>query len=283
MNEKSGLREGNVLPLRGVKKSNLWRGSMPFSQGSKKRGQLTLMIMVAVILVMAIILFFFYFGRNIATDTPPSSAPRATIEKCVSDSVQLSINSVLEYGGVIVPRLAVSYRNHSYNYLCYIDTYYKKCYNYYPMLNRVAEEEIRVNSHDLVGECFSVLLEDYKSRGFDVDEETLDYRVEIVPGSVRLHIKKKIGAIKGGSIIEFEDFDMKVPSDLYELLNIARKVVNSEAKNCYFENNGFMILYPNYNMSRVDHYESKIYEVQNRKTKELLKFAIRSCAYAPGF
>lgn len=257
--------------------------SLRFFRGAQKRGQLAVFIMATVLLVMVIILLFFYFGRNIETNIPPSSALRATIEKCVSDSVQLSINSVLEYGGVIVPRLSVSYRNHSYNYLCYVDTYYQKCYNYYPMLNRVAEEEIRKDSHDLVDECFDVLVEDFKSRGFDVEDGVLDYNVEIVPGSVRLQIKKDISAVKGGSINDFEDFDMKIPSDLYELINIARKVVNSEAKNCYFENNGFMILYPAYNMSRVDYYESKIYEVENRKTKETFKFAVRSCAYAPGF
>jgi hypothetical protein len=250
---------------------------------NEKRGQVTPLIMISVLVVMVIILLFFYFGRNIETDVPPSSAPRASIEKCVSDSVQLSINSALDYGGVVVPRLAVSYNNHSYNYLCYIDEYYKKCYNYYPMLNLVAEEEIRKDSFDLVDECFDVLLEDFESRGFNVEGESLDYNVEIVPGSVRLRVKKDITVTKGGSVDKFENFDMKIPSDLYELLNIARKVVNSEAKYCYFENNGFMILYPSYNMTRVDYYENKIYEVQNRKTKEILKFAIRSCAYAPGF
>ena len=248
-----------------------------------KKAQVTLFIIVGVVILLGIVLFFFLFAKDFYVEVPPTKAPRNFIELCVEDSVNPSIRSVLDYGGLIEPRFTIMRNNHHYNYLCYTDTYYTKCYNYYPMLRRISEEEIRKDSVDRISECFDFLIEDYKSRGFDVESGQLDYNVEIVPGSVRLRINKPINVRRGESADSFENFNMKIPSDLYELIVIARNIVNQEAEFCYFEHNGFMILYPQYNITRIDYLESKIYEVQNRRTKEVLKFATRSCPYAPGF
>lgn len=248
-----------------------------------KRGQLTIFVILGILIVLGILVFLFFFAKNIVPDYSAPKSPRGVLEKCIGDSVQPSINAVLDYGGLISPIVSIPYKNHSYNYLCYTDQYYTKCYNYYPMLNSIVEEQIRQNTVDLVDDCFIFLLDDYKSRGFDISGGELEYSVEVVPGSVRLRISKDISTTNGESADVFSDFDMKIPSDLFELIEIARNVVNQEAEFCYFENNGFMVMYPLYNMSRVDYDESKIYEVENRKTKEVFKFAIRSCAYAPGF
>ncbi len=250
----------------------------------EKRGQVTLFVIVGVLIILAILVVFFFFGKSIVESVSPFKSPRTFTEKCIADSVQLSINSVLENGGLVAPRLpSISYKDHSYNYLCYAKEYYTKCYNYYPMLSRIAEEQIRQNTVESVEGCFDFLIEDYESRGLDVTEKDLDYSVEVVPGSVRLRVEKQISTNTGESSNVFEAYDLKIPSDLFELIEIARNVVNQEAEFCYFENNGFMVIYPLYNMSRIDYDGSKIYEVENRKTKEVFKFATRSCAYAPGF
>lgn len=248
-----------------------------------RRGQLTLFVLIGFVIVMGVVALLFFWGKGIVSDVPTPKSPRIVLEKCIADSVQPSINAVLDYGGLIAPALSIPYKNHSYNYLCYTGEFYTKCYNYYPMLNRIAEEQIRQNTVELVDECFDDLLDDYESRGFDVTRGELEYSVEVVPGSVRLRIKKEMSTTTGESTDVFDAYGMKIPSDLYELIEIARNVVNSEAEFCFFENNGFMVLYPLYNMSRIDYDGSKIYEVENRKTKEVFRFATRSCAYAPGF
>ena len=77
-------------------------------------------------------------------------------------------------------------------------------------------------------------------------------------------------------------FDETVLSPSNELVKISRDVVNSESKFCNFEYNGYMILYPDYNIKRMDYYGSKLYSVIDRKTNTEFKFAVRSCAYPPG-
>lgn len=248
-----------------------------------KRAQVTIFIIIGVVFILAIILFFFLFVNEPEPFIPPSTTPRNFIEQCVMDSVQPSIDSVLEYGGLIGPRNFIMRNDHEYNYLCFTDQYYAKCINKYPMLKRITQEEIRKDSVDRINECFDYLVRDYESRGFEVEHKPLDYTVQIVPGSIRLLLQKNIVASKETDVQEFDDFDMQIPSDLYELISFAREIVNQEAEFCYFESNGFMILYPKYNVTRFDFVESKIYELQNRQTKETLKFAIRSCPFPPGF
>ena len=105
----------------------------------------------------------------------------------------------------------------------------------------------------------------------------------MVPGSVRLRINKEISTTRDdGSVDSFDNFDTRIPSDLYDLIGITRQIVNQEAEYCYFENNGFMMLYPTYNITKTSYRASKLYEVQHRHTKETMKFAVRSCPYAPG-
>ncbi|MGK0209293.1 MAG: hypothetical protein ACI83O_000565 [Patescibacteria group bacterium] len=249
-----------------------------------KRGQLTLFVLAGVLIILAIVVFFLFFGADIETSEAPTKSPRVFIERCIFDAVTPSIIAVLANGGLIDTAFAIKYKDHDYNYLCYNGDYYGKCYNNYPMLQRISEEQIRSDSVLRVDECFTELFDDYDSRGLGVTENgVLNYSVEIIPGSVRLRVNREFSATKGESNEIFTDFDMTIPTDLYDLIGVARGIVNSEAQYCYFETNGFMVLYPEYNVSRFDYYESKIYEVQNRQTKEVLAFAVRSCAYAPGF
>jgi hypothetical protein len=249
----------------------------------QKRGQITIFIIVGVLILIGLLLYFLIFAEVVVMEEPPSRIPRNFVEECVYDSVKPSIDTVFEYGGFTVPRLAITRNDHPYTYLCYSDLYHDKCRSMYPMLVHITESQIKQDSVERIEECFDFLEDDYRRRGFDVESEPLEYRVEIVPRSVRLRINKPMSLVKGETLENFERFDFKIPSDLYDIIAISHRIVNQEAEFCYFESNGFMVLYPKYNITRIDYLESKIYHIQNRQTKEVLKFATRSCAYAPGF
>jgi len=66
------------------------------------------------------------------------------------------------------------------------------------------------------------------------------------------------------------------------LVRIARDVVNSESQYCNFEYNGYMLLYPKYDIRRIDYSDSKIYRLIDRLSGDEFRFAVRSCAFAPG-
>ena len=103
-----------------------------------------------------------------------------------------------------------------------------------------------------------------------------------MPGIVEINLRKDIGLVHGDSSQNFENFDTKILSPIYELVRVARDVVNSESQYCNFEYNGYMLLYPTYKIVRTDYRDSKIYSLIDRRSDMEFKFAVRSCAFAPG-
>jgi len=71
-------------------------------------------------------------------------------------------------------------------------------------------------------------------------------------------------------------------SSLYDLVETSANIVNGESQFCNFEYVGYMILYPRFDIRKVDFEKSKIYWVMNRETGEEFRFAVRSCAFPPG-
>jgi len=61
------------------------------------------------------------------------------------------------------------------------------------------------------------------------------------------------------------------------------EIVNQEARFCYAEISGIMLAYPEFSISLTKTDDlSKIYVVENKKSKEVFRFAVRSCAIPPG-
>ena len=208
--------------------------------------------------------------------------PRRFIDKCVREAVEPSVEEVLVGGGRIEPELFKLYQGEVHNYLCYQKNYYLPCINSHPRLKAIAEEEIRRDSEDRVKECFESLRQDSEDRGFDTDFGGLNYSIELSPGNVLIKIDKDVAISREDDSQSFKKFDAKLLSPLYDLVMIAHEIVNQESQYCNFEYNGFMLLYPEYDIRRIDYDESKIYLLTDRNSGKLFKFAIRSCAFPPG-
>jgi len=248
---------------------------------SNKRGQLTIFIIVAILIVVGIVAAFWLMGRS-DIEAPADLNPKQFIQKCVRDAVEDSVEKMLENGGQRVPSQAISYQGHEWNYLCYQADFYQSCYNLHPMLEFLIENEIKEDMKGAVQECFDSMREDFESKGFDVSGGATTYSIDLLPGNVEINLEKKIDVVRGDSSQSFEDFDTQIMSPIYELVRIAREVVNSESQFCHFEYNGYMLLYPDYDIRRIDYSDSKIYRLIDRRTGAEFKFAVRSCAFAPG-
>ena len=246
-----------------------------------KRGQVTIFIIVAIIIVVAIIGAIFFMGGK-RVETPADVDPTQIVKKCVEDAVEKSVWKMLANGGQRSPSQAIMYQGSEYNYLCYQADFYQGCYNIHPMLEYLVESEIKEDSLATVQDCFNSMREDFEGRGFDVSGGSADYSTDLLPGSVKINLKKKISLVRGESSQNFENFDTKILSPLYELIKVAREVVNSESQYCHFEYNGYMLLYPQYDIRRIDYSDSKIYSLIDRRSGMEFKFAVRSCAFAPG-
>jgi hypothetical protein len=247
----------------------------------KKRGQVTIFIIVGIVVVVGIIASLLFVGR-VDIETPANLGPKAFIEKCVKDSVEVSVAKMLRNGGEITPTQAIAYNGEEWNYLCYQADYYQGCYNIHPMLEMQIEKEIVTDTTNDVQSCFDTVREDFENRGFDVSGGATIYSVDLLPGYIKINLEKPMEVSKGDSSQSFGDFDTRVVSPIYDLVQIARHVVNSESQYCHFEYNGYMLLYPRYEIKRIDYSDSKIYSLIDRPSGAEFKFAVRSCAFAPG-
>ncbi len=246
-----------------------------------KKGQVTIFIIVGLVIVVGIVAIFILMGK-FSVESPTDLGPKTFVDKCVRNAVEESVGKILDDGGEVVPSLSIMYDGVEWNYLCYQADYYLACYNLFPMLEMKIEDEVRRDTMDDVQNCFDEMAVDFENSGFDVSGGATDYSIDLLPGKIDINLKKNIEITKDGAVQNFENFDTSVLSSVYDLVRVVREIVNAESQYCYFEYNGYMLLYPEYDIRRIDYDDSKIYSVTNRRTREEFKFAVRSCAFAPG-
>jgi len=150
------------------------------------------------------------------------------------------------------------------------------------MLAEKIEEEIMEDSKNGVQECFNLMKEDFERRGFSVSGGATNYSVSLLPGNIKINLNKKMQISKGESSQSFDNFGFDYLSPLYELVRIARDIINGESQYCNFEYNGYTLLYPDYKIWRIDYEGSKIYRIIDRRSGNEFKFGVRSCVFAPG-
>ena len=245
------------------------------------RGQVTIFILVGIVIVVAIILFFF-LQKNFQVSTFEVENPQSFIRSCVTDTIIETEAVLLSNGGEISPTHAIPYFEETYNYLCYQEDYYLGCYNTHPQLEKSVEAQILMNTQDSVENCFTLLEEEYSSRGFLVTFGDLDYSIDLVPGSIDVSLERSVVISRGDSSQEYTIFSFEVLSPLYDLIEVARLIINDESQFCNFEYTGYMLLYPQFSISRIDFEKSKLYDVVHRDSSKNFKFSVRSCAFPPG-
>jgi len=246
-----------------------------------KHAQVTIFIIVGVVIVVGILGSIIFMGQ-VDVETPADLGPQAFINKCVRDVVEESVGKMLRNGGEILATRAIAYQGEEWNYLCYQADFYQGCYNIHPMLEMQIEREIVTDTDAAVQDCFDTMREDFENRGFDVGGGPTEYSINLLPGYVEINLAKKVDVSRDGASQSFEDFETRLISPIYDLVQIARDVVNSESQFCHFEYNGYMLLYPKYDIRRIDYSDSKIYRLIDRASGAELRFAVRSCAFAPG-
>ncbi len=247
-----------------------------------RRAQITIFIIVGVLIVSAVLILIYFMG-GIKTTKPATTNPKDIVGKCVRDVVTTSINKMMRNGGQIIPSLAIKYQGIKYNYLCYQADFYQGCYNIHPMLEKQIEKEIFLDTKQGVQNCFNSMRQNLENRGYTVDGGKTQYSINLLPGYVKINLHKRIDTKSPtGASQSLSNFNTQVLSSMYDLVTVARDIVNSESQFCNFEYNGYMLLYPQYDIKRIDYSDSKIYRVIDRKTRADFRFAVRSCAFAPG-
>lgn len=249
-------------------------------RNKNRKAQITIFIIIALlIIVAALIIFLIWKGPTAPTTT---ADPQAYIENCIKENSQQAITTLSKQGGDLEPELNLTYMGQDYTYLCYNQGLYNPCINQKPMLIEHLQEEISKYTEPKVKECFQSLKTELEDKGYEISMAGMSIETELQTKMAVVTVNRKFTMSRRGETKEFENFQAKIPSPLYELAEIAMEITNQEAQYCNFENLGFMIIYPQYDI-RKDNYEGNlIYTITDLETQQSFKFAVRTCVLPAG-
>ncbi|MBX4196882.1 hypothetical protein KW805_04815 [Candidatus Pacearchaeota archaeon] len=247
-----------------------------------KRGQMAIWIILAIVLVGTMILFF-TVERKVNTTQPEILSPELQVRQCTKEAVNSVLAQTLPHGGFVEPRNTKLYKGINISYLCDNIGFYKPCINQHPLLIKEMNAEIKEKITPELQTCFSIIDGDYASRNAELETGPLSFDVRLAPGRVYVDINRSMTITQRGSSRTFSSYQVEIPSPAYDLGSIASEIASQEAKYCYFEYVGYMLLYPSFRISKTALPDStKIYTITDKKSGDAMNIAIRSCAIPQG-
>lgn len=258
----------------------------------KRRGQVTIFIIVAIMLVVFVALFLMLRDKVVPNAGGGTSEknPGNFLEICLEDSVKEAIEIISLRGGSLEPELYKSFKFDNENegkirYLCYNQNYYYPCVNQEPVLMQHLQDEIKDYITPDVRDCFDSLTSSLQKQDYVV--EVKGYRgfdLTLMPKNIKIDINAEIVLTKAGKRETQNNFEVFIPTQLYGLADVAQEIVYREAKDCYFEQTGYMLFYPKFKITKIQTLDSSIiYRILNKDTEEKFTFAVRGCVIPPGY
>ena len=250
----------------------------------KKRGQLAIWVIIAIAFVASIILFFFFERRIVTTvGTDKEFEIESFIDECAKKYMNEAVDMMLQKGGFIEDENTKLYNGINVSYLCKNLGNYNPCVNQHPMLINELGNEIKNYIETRIDFCFDDFRLEIEKRKGNVNYGNIDVDVKLGEDRIYLTINKDATIRKDDVVQNFDKFEVEIINPIYNLANIAIEIASQEAKYCYFEYVGYMILYPRYDIKKNAMSDStKIYTIKDKQTKKEMNIAIRSCAIPPG-
>jgi hypothetical protein len=249
---------------------------------ANKKGQMTVFVIIAVVLVASIVLFLFINTKSPRIN-PAENNPGSAIKSCVKDVVENNVNLIIPNAGFMEVENYKLYHGMKIMYLCQNIGNYIPCINQHPMLINEIQKEILDYSNEGIKKCFSDAKQSLEKANNVVSMSSINASIGLAPGRVKTEIGAKIQFSKGEQSTTIEDFDINLNSPIYDLANLAMIIANEQAKYCYFEYAGYMMLHPEIKIE-VDTLSdaTRIYTLTDKVSSKKMYFAIRSCAIPAG-
>jgi len=248
-----------------------------------KRSQVTIFIIVAIVIVVSGILVYYFYPSIKSTFGLESKNPTAYLQECIEDDIKNALQLVSLQGGSREPEHFFLYNNSRVEYLCYTIEYYKTCIMQQPMLKLHIEKEVAEIVRDNAKSCFESLEENYRKKGYEVNSNTGEIKVELLPRKAVLTFNNSLTITKEETE-RYSGFNIFVDSKYYELISIANSILNWEANYGDAETTTYMNYYHDLKVEKKKQTDgTTIYILTNRNTGEVLQFASRSVAWPPGY
>jgi len=243
----------------------------------RKRGQVTIFIIIAIVIIVVGILIYAFYPQIQSIIKPESKNPSAFLQSCLEDEIEDTVEILSLQGGSLVPEHFVSGDDgEEVQYLCYTNTYFEYCVVKEPMLKTHVETEIKNAISDKVDACFEELKESFEDERYSVNVEEGIVFVELLPERIITTLTHKLTLTRGDTE-RYESFMIVLDNNLYELVSIARNIVNWEATLGDASTTMYMDYYPYLKVEKHGTDDaSKIYILTNRETGDKFQFASRS-------
>jgi len=258
----------------------------------KKRGQVTVFIIIGVILVGAAMFFLITKSKiPIFSKGGGEVNANAFLESCLEQPVRNSLNLIMLQGGSAKPKFYKRFKfgdENYYNisYLCYQQNFYIPCINQEPVLSEHIKKEIKNYIKEDVNNCFDELESNLKKDWSSVDIQRGDYNINFNSKNLIITFNSEIKLSNKKTSIELNNLKVLIPTKIQSIILVVDEILNQESKYCNFNKLGYMLTYPEWEIGKFETEspeEAKIYSVKNIKTGEKFRFAVRSCALPPGY
>ncbi len=247
-------------------------------------GQVAIFVIVGVMIAVAITYLFLIDRTPTTNRTQDFDNPESYIDDCLRQKSLESIDNILAHGGFPDSADNVLYKGVGISYLCKNINFYEPCVVQHPLYLREVENEIVKVVSDDVAQCFALLEQELIERNYLIDAGPLSLNVDVKPKITQFFVNKSLVISKGGDSRKYNSFDVFVSSPLYDMALITQEIVSQEARWCYFSNDGFMMLYNDFDIRRDSLGDStKIYTIEHKKSGKKMTFAIRGCVIPNGF
>jgi hypothetical protein len=248
-----------------------------------KKGQVTIFIIMAIVIVVLGVLIYTFFPQIKSSVGLETKDPYSFMRSCMQDKIEDVVMNLSLQGGSLNPENTYLYQGYDIEYLCYTNEDYKLCSVQRPFLKKHIESEIKTTIEQDVSSCFNSLKENYRNKGYSVNLKPGAINVELLPKRIVTKLESELTISKDSSE-KYDEFDIILNNNLYELLGIATSIVEWEATLGEADTTTYMMLYPDLKVEKLrQNDETKIYILTDKNTGYKFQFASRSLAFPPGY
>lgn len=246
------------------------------------RGQVGIWVIIGLV-IFSIVLVIFVLNKNPILHSTNENSVDNSVEKCIRDAANEAVDKMLPQGGFIEPSNYQVYNNIKVSYLCQNIGYYSSCINQHPALLNEEKKEIKNYISPITENCFENMKKEMEKKNYVVDMKQTELNVSLSSNKISIDVKKDITLKKNENVQKFSDYHIEIVNPLYDLSNVAMTIANEQARYCYFEYVGYMILYPRFDIKVFSMSDStRIYTIADKKSKKEMNIATRSCAIPGG-
>lgn len=249
----------------------------------RKKGQVTIFIIVAVVIVALGVLTYMFYPQIKTTLGFGEKNPPAFIQSCLEEKIRDSVEIISSQGGSMEPEFYFNYLGDKIEYLCYVKSYYKTCVVQQPMLKKHIEEEISAEIQEEADACFDAMKENFEKKDYSVDLKKGEMYIELLPEKIVVGFNHKLSLTKDATE-KYDSFKVVLNNNLYERVAIADSIINWEASYGDSEVTMYMDYYHDLKVEKKKQSDgTTIYILTDRDSRDKFQFASRSVAWPPGY